>query len=35
MAGMNGSRAHKVGPKKANGLEWAWKERKSKHIGSM
>ena len=35
MARMNGSRIHKVGPEKANGLEWAWKERKSKHIGIM
>ena len=29
MAGMNGSRAHKVGPEEANGLEWARKERRN------
>ena len=30
MVGMNGSRAQKVGPEEANGLEWARKERRSK-----
>ena len=27
--------AHKVGPEEANGLEWTWKERRSKPMGSM
>ena len=35
MAGMNGSRAYKVSPEEANGLEWAQKERRSKPMGSM
>ena len=35
MAGMNGSRAHKVDPEEANRLEWVRKERRSKPIGSM
>ena len=32
---MNGSQAHKVGPKEANEPEWARKERGSKLMDSM
>ena len=35
LAGMNGSRAHKVGPEEANRPEWTWKERGSKPMDSM
>ena len=32
---MNGSRAHKVGPEEANGLEWNQKKKRSKPMGNM
>ena len=35
MAGMNGSQAHKVSPEESNRLEWARKEGRIKHMGSM